>query len=103
MRAVGASRSQLYRAFEPVGGVATAIQEERLKAAWRALSKDAGTRSVREIAETVGMFDPSSFSRTFRRTFGMTPTEWRSMHNDASKSTNAHAGEGFSLEALLRR
>ena len=83
-RGVGTSRSQLYRAFEPVGGVARAIQEERLKAAERLL-RSGDTRSITEIAESVGHFDASSFSRMFRRTFGTTASAWRSearLHRD---------------------
>ena len=73
----GISRSQLYRLFEPHGGVALFIQRERLAAAHRALSDPADPRGIREIAEAVGLFDPSSFSRMFRRSYGASPRELR--------------------------
>ena len=76
-RALGTSRSQIYRAFEPVGGVASAIQEERLRAASRMLLRTDERRGINEIAEEVGFPDPSSFSRLFRRTFGTTASAWR--------------------------
>jgi AraC-like DNA-binding protein len=76
-RALGMSRSSLYRAFEPDSSVAHVIQEERLKLARRLLSKAEERRGVREIAESVGIYDPSSFSRMFRRRFGVTPTDMR--------------------------
>ncbi len=73
----GISRSQLYRLFEPYGGVALFIQSERLNAAYRALSDVNDDRSISDIAEQVGLFDPSSFSRMFRRTFNVSPRELR--------------------------
>ncbi len=100
-RALGTSRSQLYRAFEPVGGVAQAIQEERLKAARRLLSKEAEERSIREIAEAVGIFEPSSFSRLFRQSFGMTASELRSLARAADAARGGPAVPRISLADFL--
>jgi|GEM_PF-692912 len=77
-RTAGISRSQLYRLFARHGGVALFIQRERLNAAFRALSDPADPRSVAEIGEAVGLFDASSFSRMFRRSFGLSPRDVRS-------------------------
>lgn len=101
-RAVGMSRSQLYRTFEPMGGVAHTIQEERLKAALRLLSKDTEARSIGGIAETVGIFDPSSFSRMFRRRFGVTAGEWRSTAHREEQAPDRHMPRGFGLADFLR-
>jgi AraC-like DNA-binding protein len=76
-RMAGVSRSQLYRVFEPEGGVARAIQRERLRAIRRALADPGERRGIARIAEELGMPDPSSFSRVFRQEFGMTPREFR--------------------------
>jgi AraC-like DNA-binding protein len=76
-RLCGISRSQLYRLFEPWGGVAAFIQAERLHAARRALSDPAETRPIAAIAESVGLCDPSSFGRMFQRAFGCPPRDWR--------------------------
>jgi AraC-like DNA-binding protein len=76
-RLVGMSRSQLYRLFEPMGGVACYIQAERLREAHRALADPDILRDIREVAEDLGFFDASAFSRTFRREFGCTPSEVR--------------------------
>lgn len=71
------SRSTLYRLFDPFGGVVRYIQRERLRLAYRRLSDPAERESVARIAEAAGLFDPSSFSRAFRREFGCTPAELR--------------------------
>lgn len=73
----GISRSTLYRLFEPLGGVAAYIQEARLRAAHRALSRPEEAREVGHIAEEFGFYDRSTFSRAFRRAFGRTPSEVR--------------------------
>jgi AraC-like DNA-binding protein len=78
-RLAGMSRSQLYRLFEPLGGVAAHIQAERLRAARQALADPADRRSIAQIAEAVGLFDCSSFSRMFRRAYGCSPREMRAM------------------------
>jgi AraC-like DNA-binding protein len=76
-REAGVSRTTLYRVFEPSGGVAAVIQIERLEAAKRMLSNPMERRTIQRIAEAVGFFDPSTFSRSFRRRFGMPPSELR--------------------------
>ncbi|MEO3473368.1 AraC family transcriptional regulator [Roseomonas sp. CAU 1739] len=101
-RALGVSRSQLYRAFEPVGGVASAIQEERLKAVGRLLLQPDEARSIVKIGEAVGFFDPSSFSRQFRRSFGVTPTEWRRAPRGGRGVDDRKKAGGFGLADFLR-
>lgn len=76
-RLSGISRTQLYRILEPYGGIAAYIQDERLRAAERMLRDTAEARSITEIATSVGLCDPSSFGRMFRRRFGCSPSEMR--------------------------
>lgn len=76
-RELGISRSTLYRLFEPSGGVAAAIQAERLAEARRLLEDGRERRSIHRIAEAVGFYDPSVFSRAFRRRFGESPRALR--------------------------
>jgi AraC-like DNA-binding protein len=90
-RLAGMSRSQLYRLFEPLGGVACSILRERLRWAFRRLADPTEQRSIASIAEAVGMFDPSTFSRAFRQEFGCPPGEVRAA---------ARAGLGVSLPDL---
>lgn len=76
-RDVGMSRSQLYRLMEGEGGVIRYIQRQRLRAIHTALSDPEDERPIAVIAEACGFYDPSTFSRTFRREFGVTPSDVR--------------------------
>jgi AraC-like DNA-binding protein len=106
-RLAGVSRSQLYRLFEPQGGVAHYIQAERLRAACRALTAFGGGRDISAIAEDVGFFDHSTFSRVFRREFGCTPRDFRTaaMTGQAAAARQAGASrrEACDLAGLLRQ
>ena len=105
-RLAGISRSSLYRVCEPFGGVAKLIQTERLRQAHAALSNPADTRSIGEIAESVGLFDRSSFGRVFRQSFGCSPSELRlTVRCGGSMSVLAPAPHGqahANLTDLLR-
>ncbi|WP_165799278.1 helix-turn-helix domain-containing protein [Caulobacter zeae] len=72
----GVSRANLYRLFAEDGGVASAIRDRRLDAAWLAL---VGTEaaSVTEIALDLGFSSSGQFSRAFRGRFGVSPTKAR--------------------------
>lgn len=105
-RMVGMSRSNLYRLFEPMGGVARYIQTERLREAHRALSNPDIRRDIHEVAEDLGFFDASAFSRTFRRAYGCTPSEVRAAalagYGDSPLRHPAAPGPADSLTTLLR-
>lgn len=70
--ALGCSRSALYRATVPVGGIAELIVRRRLAAVHRCLRDPGETRAIRQIAQAHGFTQPSLFSRRFKRTFGTT-------------------------------
>jgi len=74
-REAGMSRSQLYRLLESEGGVKNYIQRRRLKQCFAELSNSAEPRSVAAVAAGLGFLDPSSFSRSFKKEFGLTPKE----------------------------
>jgi AraC-like DNA-binding protein len=75
-RGLRISRSNLYRAFESVGGVARYVLRKRLHAAHAELI---GTidRQVQEIAYHHGFKLASDFARAFRREFGISPRQAR--------------------------
>jgi len=75
---VGMSRSNLYRLFEDLGGVARYIQRERLLEAHAVLTNPATIKSISMIAEDLCFADASTFSRMFRREFGDSPSAVRS-------------------------
>lgn len=77
-RALGVSRSRLYRLFEELGGVSRYIQRQRLLAALALLGDPQERGTVSQIAERLGFPDHSGFSRAFRAEFGLSPREARS-------------------------
>lgn len=72
------SRSQLYRLFEPLGGVAAWIQEQRLVQAHADLGdrKQAHHR-IYDIAYALGFTSEAHFSRAFKQAFGLSPRDVR--------------------------
>jgi AraC-like DNA-binding protein len=76
-RVLGLSRSALYRLFEPSGGVAAFIRDQRLRRLCAALADPADHRRIAEKADACGFADRAHFIRAFRRACGMTPVEYR--------------------------
>ena len=76
-REAATSRSQLYRLLEGEGGVAHYIQRRRLSESFAILCDLSNGFSINAIAEALCFVDASSFSRSFRREFGMSPREVR--------------------------
>jgi AraC-like DNA-binding protein len=77
---LGMSRSTLFRLFEPFGGVARYILHRRMTRAFhQVVSNRYDARRIGEIAHSVGIANEASFSRAFRRTFGVSPREARLM------------------------
>ena len=76
-RTLGVSRTSLYRACEPRGGVAAMIKQARLARINQILSDPTETRRIFEIAHAHGFVSEAHFSREFRRAFGRSPREAR--------------------------
>ncbi|GJD63028.1 AraC family transcriptional regulator [Methylobacterium frigidaeris] len=76
-KALGTSRSQLYRLFEPEGGIARYVARQRLAAVRAALDDPLERRSISEIGEACGFGSSSLVSRAFRQAYGMTPRDYR--------------------------
>lgn len=106
-RAVGMSRSALYRLLEGEGGVAHYIRLHRLRATYEALSDPADRRPIAKIAEACGFFDASTFSRAFRQEFGLAPSDVRAAADVGgprpAASRLSMEAEHRNLQACLRR
>ncbi|MBO9196923.1 helix-turn-helix domain-containing protein [Rhizobium sp. 16-449-1b] len=104
-RDLNISRSRLYRIFEASGGISNYIRRQRLLRTRDILSDDTDRRSISLIAEEWGFMDPSTYSRTFRREFGMTPKEARETGwlriNEAPRLSAAHFAGGPPWSSLL--
>jgi len=94
------SRASLYRLFEPFGGVSAYVQNQRLSRVFTALMNPLQNhRKISEIAYEWGFGSEAHFSRAFRKTFGMTPRETRSILRE---TPSAHAGLQEWLPRLRR-
>jgi AraC-like DNA-binding protein len=78
--ALGLSRSTLYAACEPMGGVAAFIQKRRLQRIHAILADPREHRLISEIAYQHGFVSKAHFSRVFRQAFGYSASETREMN-----------------------
>lgn len=76
-RALGMSRSALYRLFEDEGGVHAYIRQRRLESVAAALGESTERDRIADIAERWGFCDAAYLGRLFRERFGMTPSDYR--------------------------
>lgn len=99
----GMSRSKLYRLFEPMGGVMKFIQMERLRRAHQLLWDPNELRPIALIAEEVGFFDPSAFSRSFRQIYGCSPRDvrWSGAKLDRAGPNNSTQSKRETMLTLL--
>ncbi len=79
-RTFGLSRANLYRLFQPLGGVADYIRNRRLDRAFADLISPAlAHRRVTDISYSWGFESDAAFSRAFRQAFGLTPRDARAL------------------------
>lgn len=106
-RHVGISRTRLYRLFEHHGGVIRYIQRQRLHAAHAELSDPDNMQSTGDVGEALGFSDASSFARSFRAEFGLSPGEARAAAQAGMPQIVAPSwpvnGEATGLRELLWR
>lgn len=76
-RVLGVSRRQVFRLFEPFGGVERFIKRRRLARAHACLVDPGETRRIKEIGYDSGFPNAAEFSRCFREAFGYSPREAR--------------------------
>ncbi len=107
-RAVGMSRSGLYRLLNAEGGVARYIQRLRLQEAYATLSDPLNRRTISAVAEELCFSDASSFGRAFRAMFGYSASEVRAAaaagfilpENRASRARSPDANFGELLSGF---
>lgn len=76
----GVTRSTLYRAFEPLGGVSAYIMERRLRYAFRRMTDPLMPRPrISQLAFEFGFSHPSAFTRAFKTYFGLSPKNVRAL------------------------
>lgn len=104
-RGTAMSRSQLYRLLEGEGGVAHYIQRSRLAESFALLCDPSNGDSIGKIAELLCFADGSSFSRAFRREFGVSPSDARAaalVGGPAAPSRGKMASGAPSFEECLQ-
>lgn len=102
----GISRSSLYRLFEAENGVASYIRMRRLGALRNDLvDPQKKHQTVAQLSEKRGFHSPSTLNRAFRRTFGCTPQEIRTLRAPALMTNEASRIDGIIhyLKAQYRR
>lgn len=77
-RAHFVSRRKLYEVFEASGETpADMIRRERIQRAAGMLANVSNTWSIADVAFGCGFSDVTTFTRVFRRYYGVTPRDWR--------------------------
>lgn len=88
--ALSLPRRSLYRLFEHEGGLNAYIRHAKLRCAADELKRYT-TVPVAQIAYGLGFKSPSDFTRAFRRSFGMSPQEFRMRSNLPAEALHALA------------
>ncbi len=90
-RAIGMSRSALYRLFEVEGGVQAYITRRRLERVAATLGDPDQQIRIGDLAERWGFCDAAYLSRLFRERFGMTPSDYRAFSRLRTESSSIPA------------
>jgi AraC-like DNA-binding protein len=80
---IGRSRSVLYRAFQPLGGLSSYIQGRRLLRLRSLLLDVQEARQISELAAVCGFSSVSHCVRAFKSRFGLSPGEYRAVRAGA--------------------
>jgi AraC-like DNA-binding protein len=96
-RQLGISRAKLYRVFEPMDGVSHYILQRRLTLAHRLIANPSNAHHrIGAIAARCGFANISVFNRSFRQSYGMSPTEVLGAFDRAEPADVRFSGEsGF--------
>jgi len=83
--AVSLSPARFYEVFKRATGITPQqyLTDSRLKYSRRLIKNG---MSLAEVADEVGFSDQSSFGRAFRKTYGLSPAQWRKSESETKKS-----------------
>ena len=90
LRALGMTRSSLYRLFKGDGGLLAFDRRRRLRLLHRAIADPADRRSFGELGFQLGFADAAHLARLFRQAFGYSMSELRDQLH-APGTTPAHS------------
>lgn len=90
---IGVSRSGLYRAFEPMGGVMAYIRRRRLDRVYAALRSPAATpRTIDTLARHHGFRDTAQLASAFHKRFGFALQDVRASSLKGRRESSINAG-----------
>jgi AraC-like DNA-binding protein len=93
-RQLGVSRAKLYRLFEPIGGISQFIRQRRLKRAYQDIADPRRAQEhIGAIAARYGFSSVSVFSRAFRQTYSVSPSELRDGVRRTGNVDVSHPGD----------
>lgn len=103
-KAMGTSRSQLYRAFERFGGVRHYLLQRRLRRYLQALGEPGNAgRRIGDLAYDHGFTDEAHLRKVFRKAFGLSPRAARTaLQRGELACPDARVGEPPSMARWLR-
>ncbi|WOE75559.1 helix-turn-helix transcriptional regulator [Alterisphingorhabdus coralli] len=101
------SRAVIYRMFEEYGGVSHYVSRRRLFRALSYLVFDSFERPIGEIAQAVGFANKAHFSSSFKKQFGVSPSQARDDFSfdraNALEPSQKPKESGLLLRELLNR
>jgi AraC-like DNA-binding protein len=105
-QAFGLSRAQLYRVTEPLGGISNYIRDLRLKRSFSDLQNPTLKHlSIAEIGYNWGFSDQGTYTRSFKKYFGLLPKDVREMGamNQLITTTNKPSDVDRNYEDWVRK
>lgn len=94
-RSLGVSRRSLYRLFEPLDGVHQYILGQRLHRIITALSDPDDHRRIADLAAMYGFSCQETFWRAFKRRYGVTPADVRTLYYPPEGASLPSSGQSF--------
>lgn len=102
---VATSPRHLQRVFAEMGGVGFRSSLRRIRMSRAAELLATGELSVKEVARLVGYGDPGQFSKAYKSTYGVSPSDVQRGPREAGglppTPTDNHSGDGYA--AVQRR